>query len=652
MTAVEEEKLHVCSPHEGYNYFHCKSCRTVLCENCKSSHVEANHKISDAASYAFRFKERITKYKNDYINEVHIGEVKLRKYQLEIQNTIERTLLAFDLKIAGFLKMIRYKTEKRKTELYKELEDTLKKLNEEVKCNEYNEELDKIGIVVENIDQSRISDLNKNDLKKKFKDKKEKMNSLFRQGKRTSEKAKSFVLDCKEIEEIFKMYEQTTVNNLAKTYENEIANIKECEIKLHEKSQELRRENEKQVQIRQQNEAITRERTNLEEAVKELQQEKAKLNGEIDKLNTRFLATKKSVEMLEEENKRKQEQLEVLSSLITEKKEDIKRGRDGDGIKQEAAKKPESSKEVSYKEVKAVFDSTMLYIFDQKLTTLFLYHLVQKTVYKFNVIEYKIASNCGCVQIGDSFFVSGGFDTFNVQFSKRLLKLNLMEEEKQKLSAQWKKDMSVGKSQHKLVMLDLRYFYSLGGKSKEKKFLNTCERYDRNEDKWEPAPNLTEPKLNIGATSINGSAIFAFGGFKGVYCGTIEVLDLNDPKDKGKWKAVKVTNASGWAARGEVGCFQCSDKEIYVFGGIDQTGECNDEIIKFNAKEKVVSKTLWKLAKKEWFTMATPVRFNDKVLIAGFFGSDIHSFSEAEANTNPPSGSPWTLVDLKEWKLN
>eukprot|EP00826_Nyctotherus_ovalis_P008938 TRINITY_DN1232_c0_g3_i2.p1 TRINITY_DN1232_c0_g3~~TRINITY_DN1232_c0_g3_i2.p1 ORF type:complete len:651 (+),score=206.56 TRINITY_DN1232_c0_g3_i2:201-2153(+) len=635
----------VCDPHEGYNFFYCKNCKAALCENCKQGHVEAGHNISDAASYAFKFKERIAKFKSDHVNEINLGEVKLKKYQLEVQNTIERALLGFDLRIANYLKIIRDKMGRRKDKLYGEFIDILKKLGEEVKCNEYNEELGKIGSIIENIDQSKISQLKKKDLHKKYTDKKEQMNNLFRQGRKTLEKSKSFVRDCKEMEETFKMYEQATLNNLTKIYEKEILKIKECEIRLNDRLQELQRETDKYSQVLQESQNILREKQSLEKEVQALEDHRRDLIPDIDSLKARLLAIKRNIEELEEENKSKQIQSNTLDSLIAQKKMKMKSVDTLDG---EERKKLGIVVEMDYNQVKLAFDSHMLYIFDQKLITLFVYNFTLKFIFKFNVRDFKIASNCSCVQVGDDFYVSGGFDTYNVQFSKSTQKISFKSE--QDLSTEKKAEMSMGKSQHKLVMLNLSYIYSLGGKSKDKKFLNMCERYDMNNNKWENGPALSEAKLNVGATSMNGCAIYAFGGFKGVYCATIEVLDLNtDSKDKNKWKAIKLGNANGWAARNEVGCFQCSDREILVFGGIDITGGCNDEIFKFDVKDKTIAKTAWRLSKKEWFTMATPVRIKDDVYVAGFFGNEIHMYSP---NDSDPNASVWSMATTKDWKCN
>jgi len=64
--------------------------------------------------------------------------------------------------------------------------------------------------------------------------------------------------------------------------------------------------------------------------------------------------------------------------------------------------------------------------------------------------------------------------------------------------------MLIPKTKHKMVSLNYRHIYCIGGKSKDKKFLNSCERYDIEENKWEQAPVLNEAKLNVGAVAVNG----------------------------------------------------------------------------------------------------------------------------------------------------
>ena len=199
--------------------------------------------------------------------------------------------------------------------------------------------------------------------------------------------------------------------------------------------------------------------------------------------------------------------------------------------------------------------------------------------------------------------------------------------------------MILEKSQHKLVMVDLNMIFSLGGKALGKKYINDCERYNVLENKWELAPSLNEAKLNIAATTINASIIYVFSGFKGSNSNMLEIFNAKNSYEV--WHIIKTDHISDWNIKEDIGCFQISEDQVMLFGGIETEKGCSDEVYMFEINKLVLTRMPIKLKKKEWFNMRTPVRLSDgRICIAGYFANDMHIYKD-DMN--------WTMIDSKVW---
>ena len=236
--------------------------------------------------------------------------------------------------------------------------------------------------------------------------------------------------------------------------------------------------------------------------------------------------------------------------------------------------------------------------------------------------DANIFDNFCAIQIRDEFLISGGFHPINIEYSKKTIKISL--EDLKEIKIDKKADMILAKALHKLVMVDIKTIYSLGGKADGKKYIKKCERYNVDENKWEPAPDLTEGKFSISATSLKETFIFVFCGNKGAISNVIESLNTKEKREK--WKVFKLLNTGSWALRSEIGCYHWGDNQILLFGGIQKHSGCTDEVHIFDVEKKTITEQTQKMQKKEWFLRVSPISLLDgSICIIGHFAKDIHS---------------------------
>eukprot|EP01022_Parablepharisma_sp_SALTPOND_P024143 TRINITY_DN530_c0_g3_i1.p2 TRINITY_DN530_c0_g3~~TRINITY_DN530_c0_g3_i1.p2 ORF type:complete len:682 (+),score=76.35 TRINITY_DN530_c0_g3_i1:3879-5924(+) len=633
--SISDDLETTCSSHKGRSFSYCRSCKSILCEECSSSHVDNKHEIKDARTIALKYKDRVIQYNDELSNQIKAGTLWLQKYQLETQSATEKVVVDLEAGLSAFMKLIRDEALARENGIHEEISGILKALEREALCSDYNQELEIIEKAITDKDQSQIFLLKKESIGEKYKVKKGQISGLLQNAMKTKEKLQGFIRDCKETLDIFHMWGNNSTARLMEVYERKISEIKECEDRLYEKTQQLYRQLEKNTQIVLENTILVSEKTDLKNSIKALKMHQDELTSRIEVLRDSCVEMERKTNILAHNVADKKSEIQNLESVIKSKQELLS------NLSKQLITGPQKAaiESINYKEMQLLLQSNVIYIFDQKSCVLFIYHFDMKRPLMVKAAEYGIPSNHDSVQIRNDLYITGGFDTAQMQFSKSTLKVSFIDMENVKKEP--KANMLLPKSQHKLVMLDARTIYSLGGKSKDKKFLSYCEKYNMEQDKWESAPSLNESKLNIAATAFNGTFIYAFGGFKGTYSNAIEFLNAAKPGEK--WRTLKLASCGGWIGKDEAGCFQTSEKEILIFGGIDGSAGCTDDVFILNIEKRVVTKHSKKLCKKEWFTMRTPVRLaNGTVCIAGYFANDIHIYKNENMT--------WTLLEEKDWK--
>jgi N-acetylneuraminic acid mutarotase len=182
----------------------------------------------------------------------------------------------------------------------------------------------------------------------------------------------------------------------------------------------------------------------------------------------------------------------------------------------------------------------------------------------------------GAATLGDSLYLVGGYYGPPHDYSKEfqsgaVLRLSLS-------TGQWEELPSVEPIQSPAVIGDGRYLYKIGGmqaqnsagKPTELRSVAAAERFDPSKNRWEPLPDLPEPRSSHYAVVV-GSTLYVVGGWgldggmnDNEWRDTMLTADLNQPTFT--WKSVKVPfqiRAQGLVAHGG---------KIYVLGGLAPEG--------------------------------------------------------------------------------
>lgn len=117
------------------------------------------------------------------------------------------------------------------------------------------------------------------------------------------------------------------------------------------------------------------------------------------------------------------------------------------------------------------------------------------------------------------------------------------------------------RKEHASVFLN-SYVYVLGGyDGTTNQFLQTCERYDLEKDKWEPIPDMVLKKCAFGACTLNNRYIIVIGGYDGN--ARLDVIERYDTKEQ-NWELLK-TNLHEPLSNSA--CFSERENQLTILGG-------------------------------------------------------------------------------------
>jgi hypothetical protein len=331
-------------------------------------------------------------------------------------------------------------------------------------------------------------------------------------------------------------------------------------------------------EIKQSNQILEDKLQQLKEAIKtnaQLFEQNALLISEKDLLKQKIKALTNKYEVMQndyntlKENYKEQETLrEELDKVLTQKKYDIAsldvliKMRE-DLYYKEECKYSSASKDLVAEETDLLLYSDIIFIPNQKLERIFIYHFGTGKSSSFEIKKHEVFSNFGAAQIRDSLYIGGGFNFIKGAFSQSTIKVTAVDFTNIKIES--KTDMILPNSSHKFLMLDIRTIYSIGGTAKHEKHINTCESYDIGNNTWKVAASLNETRVNVGAVGIDCRVIYVFGGLKGGNSNFIESLDILTINSA--WQIIKSHIPEHFKAEEGLGCYQASDNEVMIFGG-------------------------------------------------------------------------------------
>eukprot|EP00826_Nyctotherus_ovalis_P003859 TRINITY_DN10798_c0_g6_i1.p1 TRINITY_DN10798_c0_g6~~TRINITY_DN10798_c0_g6_i1.p1 ORF type:complete len:642 (-),score=168.52 TRINITY_DN10798_c0_g6_i1:187-2112(-) len=624
----------ICSSHEGSQFFYCSTCKVMLCSNCLSPHQSEGHIIENAEEFATGHKGLVENYKKVLANDLAQKVILVNNYKVEMDKHVDKVFATFDQKVKAAFNAIRNEVMKRKSGLSSELNGILIFLKQQGNMDEFNDELNAIDKILKEKEEATLVLLKKDETSKKFDSKKQVIERAKDLVGAIEDKIRNYINGCKEIVETLEICNFSSIAGLKKEYDAQINKIRSSDARLREVATQLHNQIKYYSQVEIEIKALNEEKNLLKEKSKELDIKCKRLDLHLSTTKKNIEEGKGILERLEANIIEKKSELQYLASTQEERKGQL----ENLTIKIQNLHRTSPGVEMPFKEFASLSQASILYINVHKDTVFHVYHLGLKRSTSFELGKFGVSENCAFVQFKSDLYVSGGLDLLSAVFSANLIKatFNSMED----ISLAGKAQMLLPKASHRMILVNYRHIYCIGGKTKEKKFINTCERYDVEDDRWEPAPTLNEAKLNVGVTAVDGVKVFVFGGYKGSYTSAVEMLNTALPKPK--WVVVKLAGAKGWTGREEVGCVQVSEEKVLVFGGRKNTAGCNDNVFLFDLARNRFDMQEWKLSKKDWFDSGAVIRFQeDMICTPGLFRGDIHIFFSKRV--------AWGTVDVELW---
>lgn len=140
-----------------------------------------------------------------------------------------------------------------------------------------------------------------------------------------------------------------------------------------------------------------------------------------------------------------------------------------------------------------------------------------------------------------------------------------------------KSNMNVSRLGHSLCFVDGTLF-CFGGRNSEGNRINSCEKYEILEDKWEMIAPMNYDRSEFGVSNFNNSFIFAFFGCEHDF---FEKYDIQ----QNKWEVIKPINYDQSLRANNMGCIQVNPNQILLLGGVYEI-EKDDEIKGQKMKER------------------------------------------------------------------
>jgi len=636
---AEKPSYAICDLHKGSVLLFCFQCKVIVCNECLEDHNKNGHKTQTLSNIAFEYQNCISKYKE----EVSVSVIKkltfLRNYKEEIIANIKVATVNLKKRINLLLEQLHSHLQQQEKSIEDKLNTILENLEQQSLCSEFDSDLRIVENITSQANQIEIINITTKTLDDKHKYKQSVIQHLEQDIHILKTNADKLINDCKDKEQLLKFNNQYLFNILSKIQLDQIKIIQEYELTMQEIVEEVKAKKEESIRFREEVELLIKEKYRLKEKIEALNKENKELREKVMALNEFMVGLGNNVERLNEEIKRLQTEINSYESIKKEKEELYIRVSEkfNHKILDESTKIAELG-DLPFKEIDELSNSSILYVFDIKFHTLMLYNFSAKNYVSIPTKDYGICSNCGSVQVYDDLYIAGGFDIASLRFSRCTVKISLIGLEK--VIKEQKKDMLLGKSQHKLITIDRKTLYSIGGKSRNVDYVSECERYNIEENKWDLAPNLNEAKINVAAIPFNNHLIYVFGGNKGKVTNTTELLDTRNLSCG--WKILKLNGQTNGIAKEEAGCFQISIDQILIFGGVEEKTGSTDEVYIVNVSTCQIMKSKSRLCKKEWFAMRTPIRtIEGLIFIPGNFNLDFHIYDKKSMG--------WSIIEENAW---
>jgi hypothetical protein len=691
--------------HEGERPAYCLNCRMLICDDCCVDHIEKRHELKVLGDIMAARQRELGQYKEEFLRKLEDCRSRVQALQKDSTTTMTRLEKEIETQMASLCHDINGTLTAARDELVKSLTQILSHIDAESKCESLRAEEEQTSMLVTNHKYLELINLAQVSVQHKFQGHHLVFSALTAQIADVKDKYEAYIKDSHDALAVLQMWIKRSEGKLTDRQKKKLTLIQDNEDVTYQQRQRIKAMVATNVGLLNESTALKDLRIELRNRVQMLQQQIATLQTELKSLEEKQLAADEKLKVLKQNIKDRQEESHSLEHIYMMKKEllrDIERqlaaivenpshavsrpnpnpssgpamtptsmtpmtppvsstgsmgswtsassmtagsivsgtssvGGTAEQRTQAIVKKAKEELQVAQvQQEQLMLQSKFVHCFDPKTNVIYIYHIEASKIFRLSAKDSHIATNHDSVQIKNQICLSGGFDATAIQFVKATYMIEVVNNEV--IEKSQRANMNVAKSQHKLVALTTNIVYSLGGKNQEEKCLNVCERFDIAANKWTRTANMNERKFYVSAASLNCVSLYVFGGYNGAAVNTIEELH---PNVEDRWKILKLASATGWTPRDETASFQRSENEILVFGGIDTSGGCTDEVYSLDVKARTLTRCEHSLAKREWFTIRSTSRCNDLVYIFGYFTKDLHVYSL--------SARSWSLIPEAQW---
>ncbi len=631
--ATDSKAIITCDTHKGKSLSYCVNCRKVLCENCVIPHTSNAHEIRSPTRLAEDCKANILVHKLEASKKIGAGILRLRKAQDDVQTAADRAVADLKTGLEEFAGRTKREALDRNREIESAVADIITELQKESLCAEYNPELDLAERVLRegHAEMEEMRRLRKADINERCNVKRLTIDSLLRNADNAvNVRLEGFVRDCRDTVDMLRLWEKYSTSRLSGLRQDRMLEVCELDQALTLKTQIAADRQRACAELTSENKTLAEEKAELHRKVEMLRVQSAELTNKVRVLQEQCSSIMPKVNMLEQMARDRREEIGNLEAVLRARRDAL------DELQRKPVVVTTPQTMTGFEQQQLLLQSKQVFTYEPKNGIMSVYHIELGRTFSVSAGDFNIVPNHDSVQVKNDLYITGGFDVRTMKFTGATFVLSMSAPDT--FTREYKADMLLAKSQHKLVLLDTDTIYCLGGKCKEKKLLNYCERYSISADKWAKSPPLNESKIGIAATTFNGTDIYVFGGFKGSFTNSVEHLHA---KPEEKWKVIKLSSSGGWIGRSDSGCFQTGPTELLLFGGSDMSSGSTNDCFVYDVEKRTMTKTAGKLGKKEWFAMRSPVRYGGLVYVVGYYERDIHVYSTEKR--------VWSMIDGRVW---
>jgi len=275
----------------------------------------------------------------------------------------------------------------------------------------------------------------------------------------------------------------------------------------------------------------------------------------------------------------------------------------------------------------------------------YLLDIMRNTKQRLSFTNFKLPPNCASLFIQGRYFVCGGRSDDN---EKTKSEFRIMcEYDFNNNEFNQKAPMVEKRRNHSIIGIeDIGEFYCIGGYNKRYGYLNSCEKYNIENNQWKRVGDMNDSKQDPSVCLVNNKYIYIIGGAlhnkeEWIYLDTLERLDIQN--DMNNCERILYKFDTSWSSRAFMGTIPLNNDNILIFGGYN--GKMLDEYFVYSISENYLKETSKKLPKGSTFVCRNSgvLLFNNNIFAISGNNFDVFKYDLEKDEWEIPN-IPWTIT--------